>query len=172
MKFPKKLTTLILTLSLAIGTSLTVFAAPNDDVITALQNAKVPATYVIKAQNYLATTTLTSAQSTAVVAEIANVKSIMTAAGVTVVTHLSAAQKSQVLADIKAAGSDIGLTISYTKLANGQYSIVARNQAGTIVMSFTTNQVKQTGIDNSIIYLGALMVILAAGSVFVLRRNN
>ena len=35
MKLTKKLTTLFLTLALVIGTSVTAFAAPNDDVIAA-----------------------------------------------------------------------------------------------------------------------------------------
>jgi len=172
MKLTKKLTTLILTLSLVIGTSITVFAAPNDDVIAALKNANVPSTYVIQAENYLNTTTLTSAESSAVIAKIADAKSIVAASGVTDVTKLSAADKSAILADITSAGSAIGLNVSVTKLANGQFSIVSKDQSGTIVGSFTSNEVKQTGMDNSIIYLGALMIILAAGSVFVLRRNN
>ena len=172
MNLTKKLTTLILSLSLVIGTSITVFAAPNDDVIAALKNAKVPTTYVIQAENYLNTTTLTAAESAAVIAKISDAKSIVAASGVTDVTKLSAADKSAILADITSAGSAIGLTISVTTLANGQYSIVAKDQSGTIVASFTSNEVKQTGMDNSIIYVGALMMILAAGSVFVLKRNN
>ena len=63
MKLTKKLTTLFLTLALVIGTSVTAFAAPNDDIIAALKSAKVPATYIIQAENYLKTTTITEAQA-------------------------------------------------------------------------------------------------------------
>lgn len=69
MKLTKRLTTLFLTLALVLGTSIIALAAPNDDTIAALRAAKVPETYIIQAENYLKTTTLTAEEATAVVSQ-------------------------------------------------------------------------------------------------------
>ena len=172
MTLTKKLATLILTLSLAIGTSITAFASPNDDIIAALKSAKVPATYLIQAENYLKTTTVTAEQSTAVIAQISEADAIVAAAGVTDITKLSAADKNAIIENIVAAGDAIDLTVSVTKQSNGQHLVVAKDASGNTVLNFTSNEVKQTGMDNTIIYVGMLMIVLAAGSVFVLRRTN
>ena len=172
MKFTKKLTTLLLALSLTVGTSITAFASPNDDAIAALKNAKVPATYVIQAENYLKTTTLTADQSAAVIAQITEANAIVNASGVTDLTKLSEADKNAVLENIVQAGKAIDLTVNVTKQSNGQYLVVAKDAAGNTVLNLSSNEVKQTGMDNTIIYVGMLMIILSAGSVFVLRRTN
>lgn len=172
MNLLKKLTTLLLTTALVLGTSVIAFAAPNDDVITALNNAKVPATYVIQAENYLKTTTLTANEATSVVAQINDAAAIVEASGQTDITKLSADQKDQILANISAAGAAIGLDVSIDKLSNGQFSIIAKENDGTTVASFSSNAVKQTGMDTTLVYAGLLMIILAAGSVFVLRKYN
>ena len=172
MKFTKKLSTLLLALSLTVGTSITAFATPNDDAIAALKNAKVPATYVIQAENYLKTTTLTADQSAAVIAQITEANAIVNASGVTDLTKLSEADKNAVLENIVQAGKAIDLTVNVTKQSNGQYLVVAKDAAGNTVLNLSSNEVKQTGMDNTIIYVGMLMIILSAGSVFVLRRTN
>jgi hypothetical protein len=172
MKFTKKLTTLLLALSLTVGTSITAFATPNEDAIAALKNAKVPATYVIQAENYLKTTTLTADQSAAVIAEITEANAIVNASGVTDLTKLSETDKNAVLAKIVDAGKAIDLTVNVTKQSNGQYLVVAKDASGNTVLNFSSNEVKQTGMDSTIIYVGMLMIILSAGSVFVLRRTN
>jgi hypothetical protein len=172
MKFTKKLTTLLLALSLTVGTSITAFATPNEDAIAALKNAKVPATYVIQAENYLKTTTLTADQSAAVIAEITEANAIVNASGVTDLTKLSETDKNAVLAKIVEAGKAIDLTVNVTKQSNGQYLVVAKDASGNTVLNFSSNEVKQTGMDSTIIYVGMLMIILSAGSVFVLRRTN
>jgi hypothetical protein len=172
MKLTKKLTTLFLTLSLTIGTSIVAFAAPNDDVISSLRNAKVPETYIIQAENYLKTTTLTEAQSTAVIAEISQAVAVVTASGVKDLSMLSGADKDAILADVVAAGNAIDLTVNVTKASNGQYLVVAKDASANTVVSFSSNEVKQTGVNTTLIFAGVLMMILAAGSVFVLRRTN
>ena len=172
MKFTKKLSTLLLARSLTVGTSITAFATPNDDAIAALKNAKVPATYVIQAENYLKTTTLTADQSAAVIAQITEANAIVNASGVTDLTKLSEADKNAVLENIVQAGKAIDLTVNVTKQSNGQYLVVAKDAAGNTVLNLSSNEVKQTGMDNTIIYVGMLMIILSAGSVFVLRRTN
>ena len=172
MKFTKKLTTLLLALSLTVGTSITAFATPNQDAIAALKNAKVPATYVIQAENYLKTTTLTADQVAAVVEQITEANAIVNASGVTDLTKLSETDKNAVLAKIIEAGKAIDLTVNVTKQSNGQYLVVAKDASGNTVLNFSSNEVKQTGMDNRIIYVGMLMIILSAGSVFVVRRTN
>ena len=172
MKFTRKITTLLLTLALVVGTSVTAFATPNDDAITALKNAKVPETYIIQAENYLKTTTLTAEESTAVVAQITEAAAILEASGQTDITKLSEADKNAIVANIVAAGEAIDLTVTVTKASNGQYAIVATDASGAIVVNFASNDVKQTGMNSTIIFAGMLLVMLAAGSVFVLRRNN
>lgn len=173
MKLSKKMASLFLTAAIVVGTSVATLAAtPNDDVISALKDAKVPATYLIQAENYLKTTTITADQAAAVRAEINSASEVVKAAGNTDLSKLSTADKNKVLADVTAAGKAIDLTVSVTKQSNGQYAVVAKDKTGNTVINFTSNEVKQTGIDNTIIYVGALMIILAAGSVFVVRRNS
>lgn len=173
MKLSKSLTSLVLSASLVIGSSVTAFAGtPNEDVIQALKDAKVPATYLIQAENYLKTTTLTADQAAAVKTEITSASAVAKAAGVTDLTKLSVADKNKVLADVEQAGTAIGLTVDLTKQSNGQYAVVAKDASGAVVLNFTSSEVKQTGLDNTIIYVGVLMIILAAGSVFVVRRNS
>lgn len=172
MKLTKKLTTLFLTLALAIGTSVVAFAAPNDDVIAALKNANVPATYIIQAENYLKTTTITEAEAASVVSEITNATDVLDAAGTKNLTALSDADKNEILGYITAAGNAIDLTITVTQQSNGQYAIVAKDAAGNTVVNFASNEVKQTGMNTTIIFVGALMIMLAAGSLMVLRKNT
>jgi hypothetical protein len=172
MKLTKKLATLFLTLSLTVGTSIVAFAAPNDDVISSLRNAKVPETYIIQAQNYLKTTALTQDQSAAVIAEVSQAAAVVKVSGVKDLTMLNDADKNAILADIVAAGNSIGLTVNVTKESNGQFLVVAKDASGNSVVNFSSNEVKQTGINNMLVFAGILMIILAAGSVFVLRRTN
>lgn len=173
MKLTKKLASLVLACSIVVGTSVTAMAAtPNEDVIAALKAAKVPATYLIQAENYLKTATLTADQATAVKAQVTAVSNILTTAGVTDVTKLSTADKNKVIADITAAGTAVNLTVNATKQSDGKYAIIAKDTTGNTVVNFTAAEVKQTGVNTTVIYAGALMIILAAGSVFVLRRNS
>jgi hypothetical protein len=172
MKISRKLTSLCLTAAIMIGTSVTVFAAPNDDVITALKDAKVPQTYIIQAENYLKTTTITAAQATIVKTQINAAAEVAKAAGITDITKLSTADKDKLMANVTTAGKAIELNISFAKQSDGKYALAATDKNGKSVINFSAKEVKQTGADNTIIYLGALMIVLAAGSVFVLKRNN
>jgi hypothetical protein len=171
MNLSKKFTTLFLTLALVVGTTITAFATPNDDTIAALKNAKVPATYIIQAENYLKTNTLTADQSVAIIAQITEAGDILKASGITDLTKLSAADRDKILQNVVDAGNAIGLTVNVAKESNGQFSIAAVNDAGESVLNLTSNEVKQTGLDNTIIYVGGLIIILAASSALVLRKK-
>ena len=172
MKLTKKLTSLVVAAALVVGTSITAFAAPKDEVIQALKDAKVPQTYIIQAENYLKTRTLTSEEAAAVKAQVSVAEKVMVDAGTKDASKLTSEQKNEVLAAVKKAGESVGLTVSVTKQSNGQFEIVAKDASGKIVASFTSKEVKQTGINTTIIYAGALMMILAAGSVLVVRRKS
>lgn len=171
MKLSKKFTTLFLTLALVVGTSITAFATPNDDTINALKNAKVPTTYIIQAENYLKTNTLTAEQSVAIIARITAAVKVLETSGITDLTKLSSADRDRILQNVIDAGNAIDLTVNATKQSNGQFSIVAVNDAGESVLTLSSNEVKQTGLDNTIIYVGGLMIILAAGSALILRKK-
>jgi hypothetical protein len=172
MKFSKRLASLFFTAALVVGTSFTVLAAPNDDVIKALKDAKVPATYLIQAENYLKTRELTTEEVSAVKAQISSVDKIVKDSGVKDLSKLSNADKRKIIEAVKESGKAIDLAISVQKQSNGSIEVVAKDEAGKVVASFTSNEVKQTGFDSTVTYAGALMIILAAGSVFVLRRNS
>lgn len=164
MKLSKKLASMVVAASIVLGTSVTAFAAPNDDVISALKNAKVPATYLIQAENYLKNNTLTADQASAVTSKINDAASVLKTAGVTDITKLSAAQKQQVIADATSAGSAIGLTVTTAKQSNGTYAVVAKDASGNTVANFTSNDVKQTGSNDIALALGAVLLVAAAGS--------
>jgi hypothetical protein len=171
MKLTKKLSTLLLTATLVVSASITAFAAPNDDTITALKNAKLPTTYIIQAENYLKTRTLTADESTAVITQVTKAVDLLKASGKKDISLLSADDKSKIISYVTAAGDAIDLTISITKQSNGEFLIVTKDKDSKTVATFTSNEIKQTGLDNTIIFTGALMIILAAGSVFVLRKT-
>jgi hypothetical protein len=171
MKLSKKLATLVLSAALVFGTSVTAFAAPNDDVIAALKEAKVPATYITSAENYLKTVTLTDAQASAIKTQVTKVNSILDAANVTDVTKLTQADKDKVIAAVTEAGKSIGLTVTVTKTSNGALQIIAKDSTGAVVDTITTNAVKQTGANNMVLVAGAFVLVLAAGSVFAVRRT-
>jgi len=171
MKLTKKIASLFLTAALVVGTTVTAFAAPNDDVIQALKDAKVPQTYIIQAENYLKTATLTADQATAVKAQISVAQKVMKDAGTTDASKLTQAQKQQVITSVTEAGKAVGLTVTVTKQSTGKFEVVAKDAAGKVVASFTSNEVKQTGVNTTVIYVGALMMVLAAGSVVAIRRN-
>lgn len=170
MKLFTKVASLVVALSVVLCMNMTVSASANDDVINALKAAKVPATYLTKAENYLKTTTITDAQATAVKSEITKVQGVMTTANVTDLSKLSQADKNTVIAAITAAGKDIDLNVAITKQADGNFAVAVTDKNGKAVDSFTSNQVKQTGSDNTLMVLGLGLIVLSAGSLFVVKR--
>lgn len=171
MKLSKKLLSGIVAASLVIGTSITAFAATNDDIISALKNAKVPQTYLIQAQNYLNSANVTSDQANTVVSKINSAAAVMSAAGTTDVTKLSDADKQAVLNDINSAASSVGLTATISKSSNGTNTIVMKDATGNVVANFGSNEVKQTGVDNTVLAIGLFLLAAAAGSAVVVRKK-
>lgn len=171
MRIKKLLSVVTLTLALILGTSVMAFAAPNDDVITALKNANVPESYIIQAENYLKNNTLTAAQASAVEAQITKAADIMKASGTKDASKLSQANQDAILQAAKDAGSAIGLTMTITKKSDGKVYITAKDAAGKVVANFTSNDVKQTGVNNSIIYAGIFLVAAAVFSTVFIKKK-
>jgi hypothetical protein len=172
MKLSKKITTLFLSAALVLGTSVTALADSNEDVIKALKDAKMPETYIIQAENYLKTRELTAEEASAVKAQIVVADKVLDNSKVKDVTKLSTADTNKILAAVKEAGKAVGLTINVSKQSNGKLEVVAKDKTGKAVVAFASNQVKQTGFNDAVIYAGAFLIVLAAGSVYVLRKSS
>ena len=170
MRLSKKISSLLLAAALTLGTSATVFAAPNDEVINALKNSKVPATYLIQAENYLKTTTITADQAQAVKAQIDKADAILENANVSDLSKLTDAQKDQIMAAITAAGQAVDLSISVSKQSNGTFAVTAKDSSGNVVGTLGSNQVKQTGANQMILVFGTGLLAAAAGSAFAIKK--
>lgn len=171
MKLKRLFSIVTLTLIFVLSTSVMVFAAPNDDVITALKNADVPESYIIQAENYLKNNTLTAAQADAVEVQITKAVDIMKAAGTKDVSKLSQADQNAIIQSIEAAGKEINLTIAVVKKSDGKIYVSAADADGKVVANFTSNDVKQTGISSSVLFAGLLLIAAAAASAVVIRKK-
>jgi hypothetical protein len=171
MKIAKMFSTLVLSLVMVVGAASAALAAPNDDVISALKTNHVPNDYIIQAENYLKNHTLTQSQADAVVAQIEKAGDIMAAAGTKDINKLSYSQQEAVANCVYAAGDALGMDITISKLSNGSIKVTAKDAEGKTVLDFTSSSVKQTGVNNSIIFAGVLLLVLSAGSLVVLRKR-
>jgi hypothetical protein len=161
---------IMLTAVLLLSMAAPAFAAGNDDVIKALKDAKVPETYIIQAENYLKTRQLTSDEANAVIAQINEAAAIMDKAGTKDVTKLSTEDKQEILALVSKAGDAVGVKVSVKKNSNGTYSVIGTDAAGNEVANFTAREVKQTGIDYTVMLLGVALILAAIGSSFAIKR--
>lgn len=168
----KKIASLVLTAGIVLGTSIPAMAAPNDDVMKALKDANVPQTYIIKAENYLKTNSLTESQSKAVVAQVSKAAEIAKKENVTDLTKLSSAAKEQVLDAVKAAAKEINLNVSVSKNAAGQFVVSLVDANGNDVLSATASEVtmKKTGANSYVFVIGASMIVLALGSLIFAKK--
>jgi ABC-type transport system substrate-binding protein len=163
--------TLMLTAVILFSMAATAFAASNDDVITALKDAKIPETYIIQAENYLKTRELTSDEVGAVITQINKAAAVMDEAGTKDVTKLSSENKQEILAIVADAGEAVGVTVSIKKSSNGTYTVIGTDASGKEVANFTAKEVKQTGIDYTVLLLGAALILAAIGSTVVVKRQ-
>ncbi len=163
----KFLTILALAVFFLGATSTTVSAASENDIITALNNAGVPAVYVTQAENYLRTTDVSEAEADQIIANIKNAAAI--ANGVTDLSKLTQEQINAIIAEVTSAAAVLGLTLS---VSDGVVTFY--NADGSVVTqsSMSGNEVKQTG--SSYIYLvsGLVLLVAAAGSAVLLRRKS
>lgn len=142
-----------------------VSAAPVDDVITALEDANVPAAYVEQARSYFAANPLTAEQSAAIVANIEAAADI--ADGETKLSALTDAQVTAIMTEIKEAAQEVGLTASYD---NGTINV--KDATGKLIISESgAGAVKQTGFDYSIVLFGLAGLVIAGASALVIKRK-
>ena len=170
MKLFKNSVILLLAFILTFGMVATALAAPNDDMIQALKDAKIPSTYIIQAENYLKTRELTQAEANTAITQVKKAADIMEKAGTKDLTKLSNADKQQILAIVVDAGAANGITISIKKGSNGTYTISGADSTGKEVINFSSKEVKQTGSNDILLLLGAVFMIAAAGSIFAIKR--
>lgn len=163
----KKILSILALAVLFFGTSTSVSAASENDILTALNDAGVPAVYVTQAENYLKANDVSEADADQIIEHIKNAAAI--AAGVTDPSKLSRAQLQAILAEVTAAAAVLGLTLT---IEDGVVTFY--DAAGKIVAQFSLsgNEVKQTG--SSYIYLvsGLGLLVAAAGSAVLLKRKN
>ena len=171
MNLRKKITTLAVLCFLFIGNSVSVFAAPSEDVIKALKDVHLPDTYIVQAENYLKNNELTESQASNVKTQINKAEDIMEAANTKDASDLSEKDIQNVLEAVKEAGNAIDLDINVAKQSNGSISILAKDATGTVIADFSTAEVKQTGINNTILAVGGLLFLMSVGSFFVIRKK-
>ncbi|MDN5372951.1 MAG: hypothetical protein PWR19_1997 [Carnobacterium sp.] len=163
----KKILTVLALAFFFFGTSTSVSAASENDIITALNDAGVPAVYVTQAENYLKAHDVTDAEADQIIVRIQNAAAI--AGGVTDLSKLTQDQLQAILAEATAAASILGLTLS---LEDGVVTFFDAGSSVVAQFSLSGNEVKQTG--SSYIYLvaGLGLLVAAAGSVVLLKRKS
>lgn len=183
MKFNKKLLSIIVATSLVFGTSVTAFAATNNEVITALTSAGADSATISTATSYLNSHSSSASSLDTVVSEIKAVQ----AKGVTSLAQynaLSTADKAIVAADIKAAASALGITI--TKNADGTFT--ATDSTGTVIetigttgttagvagQSAVTGQAANTTATSygNLLALGAFVAVAGAGALVFSKKKE
>lgn len=169
----KQISSLILTLGLVAGISQAAFAAPNDDVLATLKNSNIPSTYITKAENYLKTITLTADQASAVTTQINKVKTIASNEGTSDLSKLSESGKKDALTAIQAAAKAVNLTANINKTATGDYTISMVDANGNVVLNISSTEasMKKTGTDSYLFMLGTVMIVVASGSLFIVRKS-
>lgn len=149
------------------GTSTSVSAASESDIIAALNDTGVPAVYVTQADNYLKANDVSEAEADQIIEHIKNAAAI--ANGVTDISQLTQEQRNAIIAEVTSAASVLGLTLT---VEDGVVTFY--DAAGNIVAQFSLsgNEVKQTG--SSYIYLvsGLGLLVAAAGSAVLLKRKS
>lgn len=141
-------------------------AATTDDVLDALDRAKVPEAYILQTKAYLDENPISAASADAVVLHID--KSAILAGGELSFDQLSDAQKAGILREIAEAAVDLDLRASYD---DGH--LVIRDHTGQIVFLIGQEAViKQTGHDYSIVLIGLGFLLLAAVLGFILASKG
>jgi len=167
----KKILTILTALVVTIMTCAAVVSAASsqDDIITALQDAGVPDTYIATAEDYMAQSdiTMTPAQVDSVIANIDNASAIT--GGEVKFSNMSADQKTQVIAEVGDAANTMGLSTSYDSTTGLSIS----DSTGNVIVSISADSgaVKQTGFDYTIVFAGLALIVLAGVSTIIVRKS-
>ncbi len=160
-------------IALMVVTLMTVmaFAAPvsaasaESDITAALKSAGVAQTYISQAESYMgqAGVDLSEAQITGIVQDINDAVAI--AAGEKDYGKLTVDQKVKIAAEIAHAASLLGLT---TRLDKDGLSII--DPSGKVLITVSTETVKKTGADYSMVFIGLAVLAAAAVSPVVVKK--
>lgn len=171
MKLSRKIAGFALSFALLASSASVVFAAPNDDVIKALKDAKLPKTYIVQAENYLKNNEVAPEAAASVKENIEKAEDIMKAAGTKDASKLSEADVQKVMTAVKEAGKAMDLEINVKKNDNGSVAIVAKDSKGELVADFSTAEVKQTGVNNTLLVFGAGLFMMSVAGFVVARKK-
>lgn len=157
---------LTVTLMTVLAFAAPVSAAAESDIITELKAAGVAQTYISQAESYMAQTgvNLTDAQINGIVQDIKDAVAI--AAGQKDYSKLTGVQKSGIAAEIAHAASLLGLSSTYDSTKG--VSIV--DGTGKVLISVTSENVKKTGADYTLVFVGLAVLAAAAVSAVVIRK--
>ena len=166
-----------------LGSAPSAYAATENDIITSLEAAQVPAHYVQQAQNYLRANDVSAQKADEIIGFINNAQKIVDASGAVNVGDLSQAEGQAIFKEISAAAAVIGMTVTMGSNevtlfdANGNivstFPIkgVSGYMDGTSNASLSVNEVKQTGSSNLYLAGGIALLVAAAGSVVVSKKR-
>ena len=140
-------------------------AATVTDVVAALRASNVKEVYVLAAESYLNSRTLTSAQCEEIILRINNVNTIT--GDRLELSELSLSEKQAILSEFAAAGTALGLTVS---VVDGDVTVMDGDDE--VFYADGPDVVKQTGFDYSILLYGFGALALATAIAVALRRTR
>lgn len=157
---------MLLCFSFMVGVSA---ATPNENVLSAIKNAGVPAEYYNQAESYLRGVTLTEAQANVIVSNVDEAVAILKGAGVTSIEQVDANLFNKIKGNIEAAAKVLGLNV-VVDYANKTVSLV--DSTGKVIFE-TSQTIKNTGDDyTGTIAVASLMIILLAGAALVANKKG
>lgn len=172
MKMRRLAIVLALMIAFLFSMAASASAAGNKDVIQALKDAKVPEFYIIHAENFLKTRELTSEEAEYLIELIQRCYDIMKKAGTRYVTKLPLESKLEIVSIVKEGGRSIGLDVTLIKNSDGSWNVIGVEEgSGKETFHFTTNVVRQTGVDYTVLYLGAALILIAIASVVIIKSR-
>jgi LPXTG-motif cell wall-anchored protein len=163
----KKILSVLAIALLFLGFSTSASAASENDIITALNNAGVPAVYVTQAENYLKANDVTAAEADQIIASIK--RAAVIAAGVTDPSKLTQEQLQAILSEVTAAATVLGITLN---LADGVVTFADADNKIVAQFSLSGNEVKQTGSSYTYLVSGLALLVASVGSVFFIKRKQ
>lgn len=142
-----------------------VSAAAESDITAALKSAGVAQTYISQAESYMGQTgvELNETQITGIVQDINDAVAI--AAGEKDYGKLTVDQKVKIAAEVAHAASLLGLT---TRLDKDGLSII--DASGKVLITVSAENVKKTGADYTMVFVGLAVLALAAVSPIVVKK--
>ncbi|HPJ21404.1 MAG TPA: hypothetical protein PLP30_05510 [Clostridia bacterium] len=160
----RKSLAIVVSVIILVAWATTASAATVNDILQALGDAGVPEVYVLQAESYMADKTISPATADAVIVHINNAAAI--ADGETKISALSGEQKSDIAVEFAAACALLNLRAEF-----GDHNLTVYDDSDRIVFIVTAEEaIKHTGYDYNIAIYGALILLLAVISIFVVKR--